>query len=629
MVLLQNDPPKMDADRKEITKTILNFTLEIIYLLTGEDYTVVKKTSGRDSVAPGSHESGEWSRSQSPITDLPIHSLIPESKNEKKILELIHKITELLTGEVPIRSQDVTVYFSMEEWEYIEGHKDLYKAIMMEDHKPLMLKDESSTKKEPEKCPVPVHPQERPEEKPIVPNKRQAENLIDIKAEVLDDDDDDDEEEEEEEEEMDFKSDHWDGLIDRNPRQRRRTRLYSQEYPEKKHRVLKDDQDEYLINIKVEADEDEEEEEERTRSDDLCMREMEDDSLVDVITGVYTGNSTILKTLTHKGAFNIPGSGDYRRMGIDVGALISEVQARPYLWDSSVSGYSDRRLREQSWLEITQALYPDWGRYSQSKQWNILKDIKTRWKSVRDRFLKEERNAERSGSTNPRRRKCPFHDELMFLLPIRRPRKSRGNYRENQSRAESADEDDGQQPTPSTSTPAPQETEGDIEELVGPLWVSQPSSPIEEMAATTATKPRPAAATSPVVQTQHARTAPVTRAASMLRQSRRTLRNMDRHLEVESQALSPIRRVDSEDEYDIFGYRIASRCRQMRPDVRDTFIAYVGVAATVFESAYPLPKLGDLINHLRSITGLSDIPPPHIPRARVQSSSSKTNPIYF
>ncbi|XP_053577483.1 oocyte zinc finger protein XlCOF22 [Bombina bombina] len=86
---ISNSPMK-SANRK-MSALILNHILDIIYLLTGEEYTVVKRNSPHISTHP-------------------------------------------LTGEVPIKCGDVGVYFSMEEWEYIEGHKELYDHVMMEGH---------------------------------------------------------------------------------------------------------------------------------------------------------------------------------------------------------------------------------------------------------------------------------------------------------------------------------------------------------------------------------------------------------------------------------------------------------------------------------------------------------------
>ncbi|XP_066461280.1 gastrula zinc finger protein XlCGF66.1-like [Eleutherodactylus coqui] len=124
----------MEKDRNKMAESVFNLTLEILLQLTGEDYTVVRKTCSDDCQAP---VCDGWGRPLSPIMGPPPHPLIHEDINVRKILELTNKMIELLTGEVPIWCQDVAVYFSMEEWEYLEGHKDLYKEAMMETRQPL------------------------------------------------------------------------------------------------------------------------------------------------------------------------------------------------------------------------------------------------------------------------------------------------------------------------------------------------------------------------------------------------------------------------------------------------------------------------------------------------------------
>ncbi|XP_077113913.1 uncharacterized protein LOC143769287 [Ranitomeya variabilis] len=175
--IFQIYPSTMDRDRDKMAERILHLTLEILFRLTGEDYTVVKKTSSdrcQDPVSEG------WGRPLSPIMEPPFHSLIHEDINDQKILELSYKLIELLTGEVPIRCQDVTIYFSMEEWEYLEGHKDLYKDVMMEVPQSLNSPVLSSKRPTPERGLHPPLPQDCTQENPNIPQEYQGEDLTHI-----------------------------------------------------------------------------------------------------------------------------------------------------------------------------------------------------------------------------------------------------------------------------------------------------------------------------------------------------------------------------------------------------------------------------------------------------------------
>ncbi|XP_073400459.1 uncharacterized protein [Dendrobates tinctorius] len=170
----QSESLRMVEEKRNNTSLILNLTLEIIFLLTGEQYGPVKKSSKMMTPIWESHGSEGLSKSRT-----------QEKSEWQKILELANKIMGLLSGEVPVRCEDVTIYFSMEEWEYLEGHKDQYKDVIMEENQHLSPSDGSSYTNFSEKCPSPPYFQIHQCENSNVHQDHQDEDSIQIKLEDI------------------------------------------------------------------------------------------------------------------------------------------------------------------------------------------------------------------------------------------------------------------------------------------------------------------------------------------------------------------------------------------------------------------------------------------------------------
>ncbi|CAJ0956977.1 unnamed protein product [Ranitomeya imitator] len=112
----------------------------------------------------------------------------------------------------------------------------------------------------------------------------------------------------------------------------------------------------------------------------------------------------------------------YDRMRLDVVQMISVIEQHPEVWDRSSEKY--KGAKRDAWPKIVTALFPEWPNLPTQQQTQILGDVKTRWRSVTDRYLKSLKSP--SGSSPPRKR-VPYGDQLQFILGSRSLRRTESN----------------------------------------------------------------------------------------------------------------------------------------------------------------------------------------------------------
>ncbi|XP_069837979.1 uncharacterized protein [Dendropsophus ebraccatus] len=448
----------MGKDRKQIGEKILNLTLEIIYLLTGEDYVVVKKMS----------DDKGWSRrNQDPIMLSSLYSLIQKENNYQDILELTSEITELLTGEVPIRCEDITVCFSLEEWEYVIDHKDQYKDFMRKNDQTLVSPDESSKKDTPERCFSPSYSNGFPEINKDVSQDLQVKYLADIKVEQI-----------AKEEETNVvvtklcKEEKTPKDIKTGGRKcgfftsRRRYRLgkprsssissssssnggsssgssntHSSIYrlpPTVPCTHTRDQNAKHKPSLEITTAESSSNSEAQENQMDLTIHIVEESGLMHSQTQEKESHLHLQRQKRRKVVRSSMQGRRKRTRGparvrfrpteegeeddgsmpyINNEHLITMVEHRPPLWDKADPQHSDLSVTRGLWLEIFVALLPDYNEMLPPRQLNIGSFIQRRWRSIRDRFIRDLRMDSNvpNGTEPARRTEYKFARILQFL----------------------------------------------------------------------------------------------------------------------------------------------------------------------------------------------------------------------
>ncbi|KAK2587681.1 hypothetical protein KPH14_003798 [Odynerus spinipes] len=107
--------------------------------------------------------------------------------------------------------------------------------------------------------------------------------------------------------------------------------------------------------------------------------------------------------------------------------FISEIEARPAIWELSSDDYTNKITKKNAWEEVIKKFCPDFERKSSAEKNNIALRFQRKWKSLRDCYSREllKLKKERLGAVAPANRKqYMYYNQLSFLQTVVKPMSS-------------------------------------------------------------------------------------------------------------------------------------------------------------------------------------------------------------
>ncbi|XP_068092056.1 uncharacterized protein [Hyperolius riggenbachi] len=149
---------------------------------------------------------------------------------------------------------------------------------------------------------------------------------------------------------------------------------------------------------------------------------------------------------------------------VELGRLVDLIQNKPAIWDTGSAEYSNNIQKSRAWESVCLYFFPDYHRRSAATKKKMMNIVKTKWKSLRDRFKKDLKvhRGSKSGQAPSKYKFHPMFESLMFLVPSLQTRATSGNMGSVRREEEEHDSQSSVQPEDSFSGQSASESLRDV-----------------------------------------------------------------------------------------------------------------------------------------------------------------------